>query len=85
MKIKVVGKAHLQGTSKKTGNPYDFIQVHYLGRAPGVIGDAALTLNLDPHMYPYEKITIPSDCVVDFDGRGFVVDFYPVPAAVPGK
>lgn len=63
MKIKVVGKAHLQGTSKKTGNPYDFIQVHYLGRAPGVIGDAALTLNLDPNMHPYEKIAIPSDCM----------------------
>lgn len=85
MKIKVVGKAHLQGTSKKTGNPYDFIQVHYLGRAPGVIGDAALTLNLDPNMHPYEKIAIPSDCIVDFDGRGFVVDFYPAPAAAPGK
>jgi len=25
MKIKVTGKAHLQGTSKRTGNPYDFI------------------------------------------------------------
>ncbi len=27
MKIKVGGKAHLAGTSKKTGKPYDFIQV----------------------------------------------------------
>ena len=41
-----------------------------MGRAPGVIGDAALTLNLDPHMHSYEKIAIPSDCIVDFDGRG---------------
>ena len=78
MKIKVVGKAHLQGTSKKTGNPYDFIQVHYLGRAPGVIGEAALTLNLDPGNYPYDKITVPGEYIVDFNGRGFVVDFQPV-------
>ena len=34
MKIKVVGKAHLQGTSKKTGNSYDFIQIHYPDPAP---------------------------------------------------
>lgn len=60
MKIKVVGKAHLQGTSKKTGNPNDFIQVHYLGLAPSVLGDAALALNLDPNMHPYKKITIPN-------------------------
>lgn len=84
MNIKVVGKAHLQGTSKKTGNPYDFIQVHYLGRAPGVIGEAALTLNLDPNQYSYEKITVPGNYNVDFNGRGFVVDFQPLPAA-PGK
>lgn len=31
MKIKLIGKAHLKGTSKKTGNPSDFIQVHYNG------------------------------------------------------
>ena len=85
MKIKVVGKSHLQGTSKKTGNPYDFIQVHYLGKAPGVEGNAALTLNLDPKNYPYDSIKFPADYVADFDGKGFVVDFYPVPAAAPGK
>ena len=36
MKIKVISKAHLKGTSKKTDNPYDFIQVHYNGPARGV-------------------------------------------------
>lgn len=80
MKIRVVGKAHLEGTSKRTGNTYNFNQIHYLGRAPKVIGDAALTLSLDPAMYPYEKITIPGDYFVDFDGKGYVVDFGPVPA-----
>ncbi len=58
MKIHVVGKLHLKGTSKKTGNPYDFIQVHYLGKAPGMEGNAALTLNLDPVNYPNDSITL---------------------------
>ena len=47
MKIRVIGRSHLQGTSKKTGRPYDFIQVHN-GKAFGVEGLAALTLFLDP-------------------------------------
>ena len=61
MRIKVIGKAHLKGTSKKTGNSYDFIQVHYLGKAPGVEGNAALTLNLEPKNYPYDSTKIPGD------------------------
>ena len=85
MKIHVVGKLHLKGTSKKTGNPYDFIQVHYLGKAPGVEGNAALTLNLDPKDHPLDSIKVPGDYIADFDGKGFIVDFYPVPAAAPGK
>ncbi len=81
MKIKVVGKVHLQGISKKTGNPYDFIQIHYLGKAPGVEGSAALTLNLEPKDYPYDKISVPGEYIADFNGKGFIVDFYPAPAA----
>jgi len=50
MKIHVIGKAHLQGTSKKTGNPYGFIQIHYNGLARNVVGLGAMTLSLDPTM-----------------------------------
>ena len=79
MKINVVGKAHLKGTSKKSNNPYDFIQIHYLGFARGVEGKAALTLSLDPSQFPYNRITVPGDYLVDFDNRGFPVDFQPAP------
>ncbi len=75
MKIKVVGKAHLSGMSKKTNKPYDFIQVHYLGRARGVEGSAALTVSLDPSLYPYEKTPVPCDAVVEFDNHGYPVEF----------
>ena len=53
MKIKVIGKAHLEGKSKRTGKEYNFNQVHYTGPDRGVDGLAALTLTLDPSLIPY--------------------------------
>ena len=79
MKIRVIGKAHMNGTSKRTGNPYDFIQVHYNGPARGVTGLAALTVNLDPAMVRFDSITVPGDYNVEFDNRGYPVTFEPVP------
>ena len=78
MKIKVIGKAHLKGTSKKTGNDYDFIQVHYNGKARGVEGLAALTINLDPKDYPFADVVVGGEYSVEFDQRGYIVDFLPV-------
>lgn len=77
MKIKVIGKSHLQGTSKKTNRPYDFIQVHYNGKAFGVEGVAALNLSLDPKDYPYDGILIGAEYNVEFDNRGYIVEFSP--------
>lgn len=77
MKITVYGKAHLEGVAKKTGNPYNFNQVHYLGKARGVIGQAALTLALDPSDYPIDRIEVGKEYNVEFDNRGYVVDFSP--------
>lgn len=56
MKIRVIGKAHLKGTSKRTGNPYDFIQVHFNGPDRGVEGLTAQILNLDPSFIPYDNV-----------------------------
>ena len=77
MKVTDIGKSHLQGVSKKTGNPYDFIQIHYNGFARGVEGLAALTFSLDPRQYPYADIVVGGDYVVDFDNRGYLVEFRP--------
>ena len=81
MKIKVYGKAHLEGTSKKTGRDYNFNQVHYLGVSRGVEGQAALTMSLDPSQFPYADIKVGEDYKVEFDNRGNPVEFTPVPAA----
>lgn len=77
MKIKVLGKVHREGTSKKTGKPYNFNQVHYLGKEPGVEGQAALTLNLDAFDYPIEGIVVGTEYTVEFNNRGYVVEFSP--------
>ena len=77
MKIKVIGKAHREGVSKQSGNPYNFNQVHYNGPDRGVEGMAALTLNLDPSLLPYADIKIGGEYEVDFGPRGYVVSFTP--------
>ena len=78
MRIKVYGKSHLEGIAKKTGNPYNFNQVHYLGKARNVEGQAALTLALDPSDYPIDRIEVGKEYNVEFDNRGYVVDFAPI-------
>lgn len=75
MKIKVYGKAHMEGVSKKTGNPYNFNQIHYLGKARGVDGQAAKTLMLDPMEYPIGSIMVGEEYNVEFDDRGYPVEF----------
>ncbi len=75
MKVKIFGKAHLEGTSKRTGKPYNFIQVHYLAPSRGVEGLAAQTLMLDPARFPLEQIVLNADYSVEFDNRGYPVDF----------
>ena len=68
MKIKAIGKAHREGTSKKTGAAYDFLQVHYNGPDRGVEG-------LDPSLIPYADIKLNAEYEVDFGPRGYVVGF----------
>ena len=75
MKITVYGKAHLEGVSKKTEKPYNFNQIHYLGKARGVEGQAALTMMLDPKEYPIDSIVVGAEYNVEFDNRGYVVEF----------
>jgi len=77
MKIKVIGKAHREGVAKKTGNPYNFNQVHYTGPDRGVEGLASLILNLDPSVIPYADIKLNANYDVEFNNRGYVVSFTP--------
>ena len=78
MKSKVSGKAHRDGTSLRTGNDYNFNQVHYNGPDNGVQGMAALTINLDPAIIPFDDICIGAEYNVEYGPRGRVVSFVPV-------
>ena len=78
MKIKIYGKVHLEGTSKRTGNACNFNQVHYLPPSRGVEGLAAKTLNLDPATYPLNRIILNTDYNVEFDDRGYPAEVSPV-------
>lgn len=71
MKIKVYGKMHLSGTSKKTGNKYDFIQLHCLVPQRGVDGMGAKVISVSPELVDYDSIIVGKSCSVevDFDGR----------------
>ena len=66
-RIKVYDKAQLEGVAKKSGNPHNFNQVHYLGKARGVEGQAAQTLALDPFDYPIDRIEVGREYYVKAD------------------
>lgn len=75
MKIKVIGKQHMQGTSKKTGNPYDFIAVHYIDRLQNGVGERGEQISLDPAFYPFEDIQVGKEYDVVFGRYGRVDGF----------
>ena len=78
MQIKVIGKSHLEGVSRKTNQPYNFNQVHFVAPAQGVEGMAAQVQALDPAIFPYDRIQIGGEYSVEYNNRGYVVAFTPV-------
>lgn len=79
MKIKVIGKQRMCGTSKKTGNDYDFNIVFYVGKEDDrVIGQHGCQINLDPQMIDFASIAVDGLYDVEFGARGRVVGFTPV-------
>lgn len=76
MKITVIGKQRMVGTSKKTGNDYDFNIVHYIGHEDErVIGKHGCQINLDPDMISFNDIHVDSTYEVEFGPRNRVVSF----------
>lgn len=67
----------MQGTSKKTGKPFDFIDVSCLGKRVEGYGVAAVSsLALDPILFKdYDDTDYPVIASVEFGQRGRVLDF----------
>lgn len=77
MRIQVVGKAVRTGTSKKTGRPYNFAEIHYLGKDRFVEGQACKTKIIDGSVYDASKILVQQFYDVEFDETGNVVAMLP--------
>ncbi|MEA4934453.1 MAG: hypothetical protein VB071_12865 [Lawsonibacter sp.] len=75
----------MRGVSKKSGNAYDFIQVHYNGKSRGVEGQATLTLSLDPADYPMDSVILGGEYNVEFDNRGYIQEYLMVQVCIPWK
>lgn len=79
MKIKAIGKQRMCGTSKRTGNDYDFNIVFYVGRVDDrVIGEQGCQVNLDPDLIPFNDIQVGATYDVEFGPKDRVVSFTPV-------
>ncbi|MGO5096775.1 hypothetical protein ACTQ34_13280 [Agathobaculum sp. LCP25S3_E8] len=77
MRITVVGKVHRTGVSKKTGNNYNFIELHFVAPSRGVEGEAAQTVTMDPSVFPYDQIG-RGLYNIDFDRNGNPLSLHPV-------
>lgn len=55
MKINVIGKTHMEGTSKKTGKPYNFNVIYYTTQLHGQYsaGFEAHDITIDESKYPF--------------------------------
>ena len=75
MKVVVIGKEYVSGTSKKTGKPFEANLAYVSYKKMGVEGQAVEAIFLDPNTYPLGAIQVGKTYNVDRDSRGFLVSF----------
>lgn len=75
MKVVVIGKERMQGTSKKSGNQYDATSVHVRHAKARTEGEAVMSIWVDTNLMSYSEIGIGQAYDADFDNRGFLVGF----------
>ena len=75
MIIKVIGKRHCSGTSKKSGKPFDFSEVFFIGQQRNVEGLAGLSFTVDPTVISYPEIVVGGDYNAEFGPGGYLVSF----------
>lgn len=75
MKVRVVGKEKMEGTSKKTGNPYNGSLVHIAFAKPRCEGNGVESLFVDNSLAKYENIRVDKLYDLDRDGRGYILAF----------
>ena len=77
MNLKIYGKAHIQGKSKKTGKDVDFYVVHLLMPDPNIEGMAAVQKTVNPSLIKYENIIVNQYYDIEPDFNGNIISFKP--------
>ena len=75
MIIHVIGKRRCSGTSKKSGKPFDFSEVFYIGTQRNVEGQAGLSFTVDPSVLSFSEILVGADYNAEFGPGGYLVSF----------
>lgn len=75
MIINVIGKRHCSGTSKKSGKPFDFSEVFFIGQQRNVDGLAGLSFTVDPSVISFSEIVVGADYNAEFGPGGYLVSF----------
>ena len=78
MKVTVVGKEYVHGTSRKNGKPFEANVVHVSHKKMGVEGQAVDSIWLNVDEYPLPSIRVGGVYDVDRDSRGFLLSFDPI-------
>lgn len=64
-----VGVQHLSGTSKKTGDPYNFYQLHAISRSPRMEkGFSVQTFNVSPQVWDQFPLEVGQQFRATTDG-----------------
>lgn len=75
MIINVIGKRHCSGTSKKSGKPFDFSEVFFIGTQRNIEGQAGLSFTVDPSVLSFPEIVVGADYNAEFGPGGYLVNF----------
>lgn len=75
MIINVIGKRHCSGTSKKSGKPFDFSEVFYIGTQRNIEGQAGLSFTVDTSVLSFPEIVVGADYNAEFGPGGYLVSF----------
>lgn len=75
MKVTVIGKEVMSGTSKKTGQPYEATIAHVQYKKARVEGYAVEGVWVDSTLCQPYDIEVGASYDLDRDGRGFIISF----------
>lgn len=76
-KATIFGKVRRKGTSKKTGEPYDFVEFHMAVAKRGIIGESSERKIVDASFCDFDKFAL-GVYDADFDSDGNLLSLKPV-------